>query len=247
MGGVVSALTLPTLHPPSPPTMLQLSCLKVHQLPWIALYKSLVTICMFQNDGSAHLHPQVYYIISQMSLSKERPVTAARIVTSFLKDRTDISLISIENHMYELTVTTLSADIHHGSYAILLHHTVQESHYPPGNYLLATFKNVLFPGHNHLLTTSTDDPTLWSSPEHCICWWSFTLIITLAGVRTIIKVLGHQDWWLAGGYDLEMGHFWKGLAKWLPGGRLPFCAVSHSATILYHRYHYMDESSSYRI
>ena len=26
--------------------------------------------------------------------------------------------------------------------------------------MLATFKNVLFPGHNHLLTTSTDDPAL---------------------------------------------------------------------------------------
>ena len=29
----------------------------------------------------------------------------------------------------------------------------------------ATSKNVLFPGHNYLLTTSTDDPTLWLSPE----------------------------------------------------------------------------------
>ena len=26
--------------------------------------------------------------------------------------------------------------------------------------MLATSKNVLFPGHNHLLTTGTDDPTL---------------------------------------------------------------------------------------
>ena len=26
--------------------------------------------------------------------------------------------------------------------------------------MLDTSKNVLFPGHNHLLTTSTDDPTL---------------------------------------------------------------------------------------
>ena len=29
----------------------------------------------------------------------------------------------------------------------------------------AISKNVLFPGHTHLLTTSTDDPTLWLSPE----------------------------------------------------------------------------------
>ena len=32
--------------------------------------------------------------------------------------------------------------------------------------MLATSKNVLFQGHNHLLTTGTDDPTLQLSPEH---------------------------------------------------------------------------------
>ena len=54
--------------------------------------------------------------------------------------------------------------------------------------MLATFENVLFPGHNHLLTTSTDYPSLAST-------WA------------IIKVLGHQYQWLAGGDDLEIGHF----------------------------------------
>ena len=56
--------------------------------------------------------------------------------------------------------------------------------------MLATSKNVLFPGHNHLLTISTDDP----SP---------------AGARVIINVPGHQHQWLTGarGYDLEIGHF----------------------------------------
>ena len=54
--------------------------------------------------------------------------------------------------------------------------------------MLATSKNVLFPGHNHLLTISTDDPSL-------------------AGVQAIIKVSGHQYRWLAGGYDLEIGQF----------------------------------------
>ena len=48
--------------------------------------------------------------------------------------------------------------------------------------MLATSKNVLFPGHNHLLTTSIDDPSL-------------------ADAQVIIKVLGHQYQWLAGGYD----------------------------------------------
>ena len=46
--------------------------------------------------------------------------------------------------------------------------------------MLSTSKNVLFPGHTHLLT---------------------------AGARVIIKVKGHQHRWLAGGYDLEIGHF----------------------------------------
>ena len=46
--------------------------------------------------------------------------------------------------------------------------------------LLATSKNVLFSGHNHLLTTSTDDPSF-------------------ACARAIIKVWGHQYRWLAGG------------------------------------------------
>ena len=32
--------------------------------------------------------------------------------------------------------------------------------------MLATSKNVLLPGHNHLLTTDTDDLTLWLSPKH---------------------------------------------------------------------------------
>ena len=59
--------------------------------------------------------------------------------------------------------------------------------------MLATSKNVVFPGHNH-------------HANHQY-WWPFTLIITLAGVWAIIKVLDHQYWWLAGGYDLEIGRF----------------------------------------
>ena len=54
--------------------------------------------------------------------------------------------------------------------------------------MLATSKNVLFPGHNHLLTTGIDDPSL-------------------ADAQLIIKVSSHQYWWLTGGYDLKKGHF----------------------------------------
>ena len=39
--------------------------------------------------------------------------------------------------------------------------------------MLAPSKSVLFPGHNHLLTTGADDPAL-------------------TGAQAIIKVLGHQ-------------------------------------------------------
>ena len=46
--------------------------------------------------------------------------------------------------------------------------------------MLATSKNVLLSGPNHLLTTSTDDPSL-------------------TGTRVIIKVSGQQHRWLAGG------------------------------------------------
>ena len=51
--------------------------------------------------------------------------------------------------------------------------------------MLATSKNIKFPGHNHMLTTGTDDPHF----------------------NYLIKVSGHQYWWLASGYDLEIGHF----------------------------------------
>ena len=40
-----------------------------------------------------------------------------------------------------------------------------KSHNDQVTTMLATYKNVLFPGHNNLLTTSTDDPTLWLSSE----------------------------------------------------------------------------------
>ena len=32
--------------------------------------------------------------------------------------------------------------------------------------MLATSKNVLFPGHNHLLTIGADDPAFWLAPDY---------------------------------------------------------------------------------
>ena len=60
--------------------------------------------------------------------------------------------------------------------------------------MLSTSRNVLFPGHNHLLTTCADDPSL-------------------AGAQATIKVKGHQHRWLADGYDLEIRHSYKWLAR----------------------------------
>ena len=37
--------------------------------------------------------------------------------------------------------------------------------------MIATSKNILFPGHNHLLTTdNADDPTLWLLPDRQQSW-----------------------------------------------------------------------------
>ena len=59
--------------------------------------------------------------------------------------------------------------------------------------MLATSKNVIFPGHKYLLTTSTDDPTLWLLPERqqvkghwyrwlaCQNFRNLTLLKTLPG------------------------------------------------------------------
>ena len=58
---------------------------------------------------------------------------------------------------------------------------------------VTTSKKVLLPGYNHLLTTGADDV------HH--------LIITLTDARAMIKVKGNPYRWLAGGYDLEIGHF----------------------------------------
>ena len=57
--------------------------------------------------------------------------------------------------------------------------------------ILSTSKNVLFPGHNHLLTTGTDDQSL-------------------AGAQAIIEMSGYQHRWLAGGYDIFRGRYHSG-------------------------------------
>ena len=67
--------------------------------------------------------------------------------------------------------------------------------------------------------------------KHCVCLLVSlgkkatihqltTMLTTSKNVlfQAIIKLSSHQYRWLAGSYDLEIGHFKKGLACWLPGG-----------------------------
>ena len=65
-------------------------------------------------------------------------------------------------------------------YTVALTSTAQKSHSPPGNHHANT--------SNYLLFTGTDNSSL-------------------AGTRVIIKVSGDHYQWLAGGYDLKIGHF----------------------------------------
>ena len=67
--------------------------------------------------------------------------------------------------------------------------TAQKATIHQATTMLATSENVLFPGHNHLLATGADDPTL---------------IIVQVLAWMIIKAKGHQHQWLAGGYGLEI-------------------------------------------
>ena len=60
-------------------------------------------------------------------------------------------------------------------------HTVPNSTIHQVTTMLATSKNVVFPGNNYLLTTGTDDPSL-------------------AGAWAIIKMSCYQYPWLAGGW-----------------------------------------------
>ena len=52
---------------------------------------------------------------------------------------------------------------------VVVVHSVKKN-YPPATTMLFTSTNVLFPGHNHLLTTGAEDLTVWLSPEHQRVW-----------------------------------------------------------------------------
>ena len=71
-------------------------------------------------------------------------------------------------------------------------YTGQKSYNPPANHMLSTSKNVLFPGHNHLLTISADDPSLWLSPEHQLVDSGF-----LALCIHWCNVWGKKDIWMS--------------------------------------------------
>ena len=61
--------------------------------------------------------------------------------------------------------------------------------------MLATSKNSLCPGHNHLITTGADDPTLWLSPEHQRGWWLKWRVIEVASMVVA--------WWIVAFFPRE--------------------------------------------
>ena len=65
--------------------------------------------------------------------------------------------------------------IHHWSECTSVHlqhiHWAKKATIHQATAMLATSKNVLFPGHNDLLTTGTDDLTLWLSPKHQLAYF----------------------------------------------------------------------------
>ena len=62
--------------------------------------------------------------------------------------------------------------------------------------MLSTSRNVLLPGHNHVLTTGTDDPSL-------------------IGTWVIVKVSGHQQWWLWHGNRTFLEVASKVVTRWI--------------------------------
>ena len=81
----------------------------------------------------------------------------------------------------DVVLNLLSALVHG---LTTLRFTGQKGYYPPGNhYAIVISRNVLFPGHNHLLTTSADDLIIRLSPE---CW--------LISVRSLAPVVSRWLW-----------------------------------------------------
>ena len=151
----------------------------VHKLSWLALWE-LTFIHCFSSNGGKQSGPQPLVqwsevanhpgLVCSMTQSNNNPVILMITPQSIL--------------IQEIKVLPAKAKVKR---PLRKKATIHQA-----TTLLATSKNVLFPGHNHLLNRF---------------WWPDTLIITLAGTWAIIKVSGYQYQWLAGGYDLEIGHF----------------------------------------
>ena len=79
----------------------------------------------------------------------------------------------------------------------------KKSHYPPGNHLLTTSKNVLFPGHNNLLTTGTGMVVTWWIVAFLRCdstkrlkEWSITWMVHLPESLAMVPA-GCHHWLMA--------------------------------------------------
>ena len=114
---------------------------------------------------------------------------------------------------------------------------MQKRHYPPGNHHASHFLKCPIPGHNHLLTTGTDDPTCWAREANSLCkkatiWQVTTMLVTSKNVlfpgHSHLLTTNTDDLtlWLA----LEQGEF----GKWWDGLHCkPHCTFITTLKVLY--------------
>ena len=74
------------------------------------------------------------------------------------------------------------------------------------------------------MCTSVLLPKLYKIPYYTVNYWN-------EAVNVYLK--NHHYQWLSGGYDLEIGHFQKWLAYWLPGGSWHFSCSDHCTRCSY--------------
>ena len=127
--------------------------------------------------------------------SSGRTFNALSVGTDAVRSGSGKTSIVQFNKLYD-NWNSITIVIHHYRCQILLDatsngifstlYTAQKSHYAPRNHHASHFQKKM--PYFQVITTSVDGPSL-------------------AGARAMIKVSGHQYWWLAGGYDMETGHF----------------------------------------
>ena len=126
-------------------------------------------ICFPVTQDTYHHNDSLFIDSSNGGLSGGLPISTCNNVYS-LRSSFDVNLY-FSSIFFMPSVFHLDRHVRKSSYLKMknwkleLHKHTSHCAKMPLSTMLATSKNVLFPGHNHLLTTSTDDPTLWLSPK----------------------------------------------------------------------------------